>query len=131
MTRGMSLIELMIVLAVLGILLTLAVPGYSSHMLRVHRTEAIRMLLKASMCQERIYAGRGHYDTSQCRPASEHQRYEIAYALADTQEQSFIALARPLGAQLPDVCGSLLLDQSGARTISAANVSAAKCWNGR
>ena len=131
MMRGMTLIELMIVVAIVAILLTLAVPGYSSYMLRVHRTEAIGMLLKASMCQERIYAGHGRYDTNQCQPVSEHHRYEIVYAPANTQDRSFIALARPVGAQLADPCGSLLVDQNGARTISGTNISAAKCWNGR
>jgi len=131
MIRGMTLIELLIVLAVVAILLTLALPGYSSHMLRVHRTEAISMLLKASMCQERIYAGHGRYDTNRCMPDSEHQRYKIIYTPANTQQQSYIALARPLGPQLADPCGSLLVDQNGARTISGTDISAAKCWNGR
>lgn len=129
--RGMSLIELLTVLAVMGILTSLAVPGYSQYMLRVHRTEAIRMLLQTSLCQERIYARRSHFDTSQCQPASEHQRYEIAYASPNTQGRSYIASATPLGAQLADPCGSLILNQSGARSISAATESAAKCWNGR
>ncbi len=128
---GMTLIELLIVVTVMGILLAMAIPAYSSYMLRVHRTEAIRMLLQASMCQERIYAGRSHYDTSQCHPASEHQRYQITYASPDTRDRSYIAMATPKGAQLDDPCGSLSLDQNGARGISANDISAMKCWNGR
>lgn len=129
--HGMTLIELLIVVTVMGILLSIAIPGYSNYMLRVHRTEAIRMLLQASMCQERIYAGHSRYDTSQCFPASEHQRYRITYASPDTRDRSYVALASPLGAQLDDPCGSLSLDQNGAKGISARDISLVKCWNGR
>ena len=130
-SHGMTLIELVIVMALIGILLSLAVPGYQGYMLRVHRTEAIRMLLQASMCQQRIHAGRGSYDTSQCHPGSEHQRYQVTYNPPDTQGRTYIAMATPMGAQLADTCGSLSLDQSGARGISAVDTSVMKCWNGR
>ncbi len=127
----MTLIELVIVMAVMGILLALAVPSYQSYMLRVHRTEAIRILLQASMCQQRIYASHGNYDTKQCHPGSEYQRYQITYQPPDTQGRTYIAMASPKGAQLADPCGSLSLDQNGARSISGAGGSIMKCWNGR
>jgi type IV pilus assembly protein PilE len=130
-SHGMTLIELVIVVAVMGILLAIAVPGYQNHMLRVHRTEAIRILLQASMCQERLYAGFGNYDTNQCHPGSEYQRYEVTYNPPDTQGRTYIAMATPQGAQLADPCGSLSLDQNGARGISSADTNVMKCWSGR
>ena len=130
-SHGMTLIELVIVMAVMGILLALAVPSYQSYMLRVHRTEAIRMLLQASMCQQRIYASHGNYDTERCRPGSEYQRYQVTYQPPDTQGRTYIAMASPKGAQLADACGSLSLDQNGARSISGMSTSIMKCWNGR
>ncbi len=130
-SEGMTLIELVIVMAVMGILLTIAVPSYQGHMLRVHRSEAIRMLLQASMCQERIYASNGNYDTNQCHPGSEYQQYQLTYSPAATQSGIFMAMAVPTGAQAADPCGSLSLDQSGARDVSGINISSTKCWNGR
>jgi len=127
----MTLIELIIVVAVMGILLALAVPSYRSYVLRVHRTEAIRVLLQASMCQERVIASRGNYDTSRCRPVSDQQRYLLSYDSPDTQGRTYIAMATPTGAQLADPCGSLLLDQNGVRQISGTDMSVIKCWNGR
>ena len=128
---GMTLIELVIVVAVVGVLLTLAIPSYQSHLLRVHRTQAVRLLLQAAMCQERLFAIDGKYDTSQCQPAIEQQNYQIAYLPADQQANSYVATASPRGAQLADPCGTLTLDQSGVRDIAAKNVSVARCWNGR
>jgi len=130
-SRGMTMIELVIVVAIVGILMTIAVPSYRNYTLRVHRTEAIRMLLQVSMCQERLAASRGAYDTSRCRPVSAQHRYQITYSEPDSQDHTYVAMAVPNGAQLADPCGSLILDQSGKRDVSALNVSVTKCWNGR
>ena len=130
-SSGITLIEQIIVVAVIGILLVMAMPGYRNYTLRVHRTEAIRMLLQASMCQERIIASRGNYDTSLCKPVSEQQHYQLSYNSPESPGRSYVAMAVPIGAQLDDPCGSLLLDQSGARDVSASNISIEKCWNGR
>ena len=43
--KGMTLIELVIVVAVMGILLAIAIPSYSGYMLRVHRSEAISSMI--------------------------------------------------------------------------------------
>jgi type IV pilus assembly protein PilE len=128
---GMTLIELVIVVAVVGILLTTAIPSYRGYMLRVHRTEAIRMLLQASMCQQRTYAAHGSYDTSRCFPQTDQQRYQLTYSPAGAQGEIYLAVANPKDAQLADPCGSLTLDQNGARGISAMDASVTKCWNGR
>ena len=129
--QGMTLIELIIVMTVIGILLATAMPSYRNYMLRVHRSEAIRMLLQASMCQERISASRGNYDTNLCQPVSEQQRYRLTYNSPDTQGHTYVVMATPIGAQLADPCGSMSLNQNGARSISAMGISVMKCWNGR
>ena len=83
------------------------------------------------MCQERIHASRGSYDTGLCQAGSEQKRYQLTYQSPDVQGQSYMAMAIPKGTQLADPCGNLLLDQSGARSISAMDISVMKCWNGR
>jgi type IV pilus assembly protein PilE len=135
-SRGVTLIELIIVMAVMAILLAMAIPSYRSYTLRVHRTEAIRLLLQASICQERVHASRGIYDTGMCLPVSEQQRYQVSYRTPDNQGQTYVAMATPTGAQRSDPCGGLTLDQNGVRSISVKNInndniSTVKCWNGR
>lgn len=130
-TRGVTLIELVIVVAVMGILLSAAVPSYRSYTLRVHRTEAIRLLLQAAMCQQRVRATDGHYDTSRCIFASPERRYDLSYEPAATQGNAFLAMAVPVGVQQSDMCGSLSIDQQGERGISGGDVSVARCWSAR
>ena len=129
--RGVTLIELVIVVALVSILMSTAMPSYKSYMLRVHRTEAIRLLLQASMCQQRLRAAAGSYDTTRCTPTSTSGRYRITYESADTRAERFLAMAIPQGAQQEDPCGSLSLDQNGAQGISAASANKNRCWSGR
>ena len=128
---GMTLIELVIVVAIVAILLTLAVPSYRSYTLRVHRSEAIRMLLQASICQERVHARLGSYDTGQCRTTSGQQRYKLSYRQPSTSGPNYMVVATPVGSQRSDPCGKLWLDQNGQKGISNADSSVMKCWNGR
>lgn len=129
--RGVTLIELVIVVAVMGILLGAAVPSYQNYMLRVHRSEAIRLLLQASMCQQRIRAAKGIYDTGQCLFTAPEQHYEVSFEPPSTQGHGFLAIATPVGVQQADVCGVLTIDQHGALGISAKDTSVAKCWSAR
>jgi type IV pilus assembly protein PilE len=128
---GFTLIELVIVVAILAILTMAALPSYRSHVLRVQRSEAVNMLLRAAICQERVYAGLGSYDTGACVIENTQQRYQLSYRPANTRGQTYTVVATPLAAQKADPCGSLLLDQSGNRAIAGTGISVVKCWNGR
>lgn len=55
--KGMTLIELMIVVAVIAILATIAYPSYTSHLLKAHRVSAIADLAKIQIELERAYQG--------------------------------------------------------------------------
>lgn len=59
--RGFSLMELMIALAIFGILAAIAVPGYQEHVRKTRRTEAHTALTTLATLQERFFSDYGSY----------------------------------------------------------------------
>ena len=131
-STGMTLIEIVLVVGLLGLLLSLAMPSYQSYLLRGHRVEAIRLLLTAAACQERHRARTGAYDTTRCAGSSDNEFYRLIIEPEDQPSSSeFELIAEPLARQQRDFCGSLSLDQSGTQGISGPEDKLQKCWAGR
>ena len=129
---GFTLIEILIVVALLGLLLSLALPYYQGYVERGNRVEAIRLLTSAAACQERHRAQAGSYDTTRCANSSGSQHYRLSIEPeADTSSIAFTLIAEPLAQQKNDYCGSFSLDQAGTRTISGASENLWRCWSGR
>ena len=129
--RGWSLIELMIAIAVIGLLLSIAVPGYQQYLLRAYRAAGIELLLAAAQCQERVRAAEVRYDTSRCIPTDPAGRYAFRFLDDGNTGTGFTVMADPVAAQQGDACGSLGLDQSGWRSISGPADRLRRCWEGR
>jgi type IV pilus assembly protein PilE len=130
--RGFSLLELMIVLLIASILLGLALPSYQRYVQRGQRAQAVRMLLAAAACQERVRAATGFYDTTRCLQNSDQAPYRLRVAPADQEAAvAFTLLAEPRTAHPGDECGALTLDQSARRGISGDGSALQRCWGGR
>ena len=130
-TNGFSLLELVIVLAVIGILLTLSVPSYQRYTQRVHRAEAIRMMLAIADCQERIRASTGFYDTSNCGDGFNSDSHELRIEPPESTASLVFTIIAQLRQGSDDYCGNLSLDQAGSRGISGNQATVSKCWGGR
>ena len=128
---GFSLLELVIVLAVIGVLLTLAIPSYQRYTQRVHRTEAIRMMLAIADCQERIRASTGFYDTSSCGEGFNSNSHELRIEPPDSTASMEFTIIAQLRQGSNDACGNLSLDQTGSRGIGSNQATVSKCWGGR
>jgi type IV pilus assembly protein PilE len=128
---GFSLLELVIVLAVIGVLLTLAVPSYQRYTQRAHRADAIRMMLGIADCQERVRANSGFYDPSSCREGFHSDSHELRIEPPDSTASLEFTIVAQLRQGRDDACGSLSLDQAGTRGISGNQADLGKCWSGR
>ena len=135
--QGFSLTELMVTVAIVGIIAAVAVPSYQNHMRENRRALAGACLVELSQFMERAYTSSMAYNLNNgvatVLPASDcQQTLNTTYTFTLVAAASTYTLsAAPKGAQSSDSqCGTLSINQAGIRA-AAGNSSAAqikKCW---
>jgi len=133
--RGFTLMELLIVAAIVALLGALAYPGYQRHLAASRRVMASACLIGQAQMMERHYAAQQSYQNAGYQDAPEpvpcHEVmgfYQFAFAAAPTAD-SYVLQAEPQGAQaLHDAgCGTLWLNQRGERMVSTER-EPERCW---
>lgn len=133
---GFTLIEMMIVVAVVGILAAIAYPSYQEHVRQARRADAQTALLELAQFMERHYTANGKYLTA-ANAAPElpfsgapkdgaTKYYDLSFASAPTAS-SYTLSAEPKGVMASDACGTLTLSNTGAKG-QATGASLATCW---
>lgn len=132
-SRGVTLIELMIVIIVVAILASIAVPSYRQYVLRSHRTEAKAALMNLAAAQEKFYLQNNTYtdELTDAPPdglgipdTTENGSYTIAIT-AGADATAFSATATATGGQAQDThCASFTINQAGVKTATNAD-----CWD--
>ncbi|PNA01958.1 MULTISPECIES: type IV pilin protein [unclassified Pseudomonas] len=130
MQRGLGLIELLIVVALIGMLATIAYPSYSDQLRRAARGEVVGLLQDAALRleQHRSYVG-GYADTEQLVTVlSAGSRYYRLQAQRD--EDAFTLLARRVTETFMagDRCGDFRLDHAGVRDNPGGSEDEQTCW---
>lgn len=122
--RGMTLFELMVVVAVVAILVSIAYPSYSGFIRKAHRAEAQTTLLDWANRQENWRADHTSYNADFTPASTEYYSYSMA-----STATSFTLTANALNAQLKDKekgvpCSSMNINEAGVVGPPAKQV----CW---
>ena len=133
---GFTLIELMIVIAIIGVVSAIAIPSYSSYLKKSRRADAKISLTKMADAQERWYLQRSTYSTSVAdiggADSTDGDYTLSAAAGTDGILEGFIltATADSDGNQADDdQCKKFILNSLGVKTsLDSDDVASEKCW---
>ncbi len=131
--RGFTLIEMLVVITILAILASIAVPAYDNFLTRTRRVEGKTALLEASQGLERCFTRFAAYNAAGCDTAtavaatftSESAWYLIGGQVNPT---TYTLVATPQGGQADDTeCGNFGLNEVGVKTITGTG-TIRDCW---
>jgi type IV pilus assembly protein PilE len=121
--RGFTLIELMIVVAIVGILAAIGYPAYQDHVRKAGRADGKAALLQAVQLAERFFTQNNTYEGLATIPAtSDDGKYTVVYA---PTASTFLITATPAGTQVGDPCGALTITQTNAKGDAGGGLD---CW---
>jgi type IV pilus assembly protein PilE len=152
--KGFTLIEVMITVAIVAILASIALPSYTSYIARAKRADARTQLLQAAQFMQRFYAANDQYAQDRAgnavlgtgvgmpanlrvSPADGTAEYQLNTAIAAagnfaatvTTTAYTLTMAPITGRSMAaDACGMFTLTSTGARGVSGGTLTRDQCW---
>lgn len=130
---GFTLVEMMIVVAMVAILASVAYPSYLSQVAKGRRADGKQALVELAQKMERFYSERGTYVGAALGAGGLYPALSLGgyytLAIASQTIDGFTLSATPRAVQAGDACSTLGYNQLGDRTVGAgATLSVAQCW---
>ena len=130
-SAGFTLIELMIVIAIIGILASIAYPSYTAYVERGRRSDGQSVLLDLSHRMDQYFSENKSYEGATLTQLGVKEISPEGYytlSIGNLAGNTFTVNATPIGAQSSDSCGTLMINQLGQRGFTGASGSLADCW---
>lgn len=137
--RGFTLIELMIVVAIVAALMAIVVPSYLGNAKKARRAEAKAALTGLTIAMERYYMeqspsaytgatlGDDPNDIFPNQIPLDAANKTYSLTIDPLTATGYTVKATPINSQVGDDCGVLSITNLGVKGVSASTV--AKCWN--
>jgi type IV pilus assembly protein PilE len=136
LSKGMTLIELMVVVVIIGILAGIAYPSYRQTVIRANRTEAKTILMQVAQGLEKCYTRHNAYNSPNCnlqkgKMDADFSTTNYAIAAPILTPTTYVLQATPRAGQAGDAtCGVLAINELGERRerTDQVIVPANRCW---
>ncbi len=131
---GFSLVELLIVVAIVAILAAIGYPSYRDQVVKTNRTDAQGNILELSHNLERRFTENGNYTGAttanlpfNVSPQDGATKYNLSLAGGAAAANTYTLVATPTASQNDTLCGTLQLTHTGAKC--ATDSGTLKCSN--
>jgi type IV pilus assembly protein PilE len=152
--KGFTLIEVMITVAIVAILASIALPSYTSYIARAKRADARTQLLQAAQFMQRFYAANDQYAQDRAgngvlgagvgmpvnlrvSPADGTSVYQLNTAIeaagnytATVTTTAYTLTMAPItgGSMAADPCGMFTITSTGIKGVSGGTLGRDQCW---